>query len=83
MAGESNRIGSSGISGASVETLKQALGVGAAQSGGNGGVNASSAGGGARNPAPGARGNRILAADYPVDQLDRRAARGTYLDILI
>lgn len=36
-----------------------------------------------RNPATGPRGNRILPANYPLDQLDRRAARGTYLDILV
>lgn len=82
---DDNRIGSSrvsGISSLSAESLKQALGVGAPKSGGNGDVGAS-AGGAARNPARGARGNRMLPADYPVDQLDRKAARGTYLDLLI
>lgn len=80
---DDNRIGSSGISSASAELLKQALGVGAPKSSSGGDVGASSAGGAARNPVRGARGNRILPADFPVDQLDRKAARGSYLDILI
>lgn len=83
MADDSNRIGSSGISNASVDLLKQALGVGVTPSGANGGVDSSSAGGGTRGAVAGARGSRILPADYPLDQLDRRAARGTYLDILV
>ncbi|HTH16137.1 MAG TPA: hypothetical protein VL974_05750 [Magnetospirillum sp.] len=36
-----------------------------------------------RNAVKGQRGNRMLPADYPLDQLDRRAERGTYLDILV
>lgn len=79
---DDNRIGASSIGSISAESLKQALGVGAPKSGGNGDVGASS-GGAARNPVRGARGNRILPADFPLDQLDRKAARGTYLDILI
>jgi hypothetical protein len=31
----------------------------------------------------GPRGNRILPADFPLDRLDRNAARGTYIDILV
>lgn len=31
----------------------------------------------------GPKGMRMLSPDVPVDQLDRRAPRGTYLDILV
>ncbi len=40
-------------------------------------------GGASRGATPnGPRGRRMLAADTPVDSLDRSAPRGTYLDIL-
>ena len=53
--------------------------------------------GGARQSAPAAarfnaalptaskapRGQRILSPDFPLDQLDRMARRGTYIDILV
>ena len=45
----------------------------------------STLGGGATDGAypNGPRGRRMLAADTPLDQLDRTAPRGTYLDILV
>lgn len=80
MADESNRIGSSS---GGADLLRPVLGggkVGQREVVGAGGASAS---GGQRGPMGGPRGNRILPADYPLDQLDRRAARGTYLDILV
>jgi hypothetical protein len=40
------------------------------------------AGGNSASPS-GQRGLRLLSPDTPVDQLDRSAPRGTYLDILV
>lgn len=88
MADESNRIGSSRTGSAGMDLLRQ-LGVGstspasapsevAAQVAGSGGGGRAD-----RGAIGGPRGNRILPADYPLDQLDRRAARGTYLDIVV
>jgi hypothetical protein len=77
---EINRIGSA-TSGPSVESLRQSLGLGAS---GPARPTAAAIGGRADPGAIGGpRGNRILPADFPLDQLDRRAARGTYLDILV
>lgn len=86
MADDSNRIGSSRAGAAGADLLRQIMG-----SGGTSPVSANSdivaqasGGGGAdRGALGGPRGNRILPADTPLDQLDRRAARGTYLDILV
>lgn len=86
MADDSNRIGSSRGNGASMDLLRQLTGVGATTPGlsSSDGVAQASGGGGAeRGALGGPRGNRILPADTPLDQLDRRAARGTYLDILV
>ncbi|CAA7621488.1 conserved hypothetical protein [Magnetospirillum sp. LM-5] len=84
---EINRVGGSST-GSGLESIRQSLGLGTpvaqapAASGRNLGVAAI---GGRVDPGAigGPRGNRILPADFPLDQLDRRAARGTYLDILV
>lgn len=87
MADDSNRIGSSrGPSG--LDLLRQISGVGgSASAGAAGGAGTVAASGGSAAPTPrgafGPRGSRMLPADFPEDQLDRRAARGTYLDILV
>ncbi|HLO75544.1 MAG TPA: hypothetical protein VK196_03715 [Magnetospirillum sp.] len=83
MADDSNRIGSSRVS-SGFDLLRPASGGGTATSGEAATVTAASGGNtaGARG-AYGPRGNRMLPADTPLDQLDRRAARGTYLDILV
>lgn len=72
----SSRVQSSGPSG--VDVLKDMLGMGAPRSRG-GGDSASSA----KQGMFGGRGQRMLPADYPSEQLDRNAQRGTYLDILV
>lgn len=84
MADDSGRIGS-GRSTLGMDLLRQVSGVGGAPSGSGGGAVTAAAGGGATTPrgAFGPRGSRMLPADFPEDQLDRRAARGTYLDILV
>lgn len=84
MADDSNRIGSRGASG--LELLRQISGVGAPTSGGGTSGSVAAASGSGGSPPRGAfgpRGSRVLPADFPEDQLDRRAARGTYLDILV
>lgn len=83
MADDFNRIGSSRIS-SGLELLRPASGVGAPASDG-GAVTAATGGhpSATAGNAFGPRGNRILPADTPLSQLDRRAARGTYLDILV
>ncbi|TAN66462.1 MAG: hypothetical protein EPN20_07150 [Magnetospirillum sp.] len=44
---------------------------------------AATGGGGAQGATPhGPRGRRMLSPDTPVENLDRAAPRGTYLDIL-
>lgn len=81
MADDSNRIGTSRTS--SLELLRQIGSVGAPASADSGSINATGGGATTARGAYGPRGNRILPADTPVDQLDRKAARGTYLDILV
>lgn len=90
MADDSNRIGSSRAT-TGMDLLRQLSGVGAsgtatvtaAGASDTAVAAASGGGGGASAGAFGPRGNRVLPSDYPLDQLDRRAARGTYLDILV
>ncbi|KAF0224083.1 MAG: hypothetical protein FD176_1481 [Rhodospirillaceae bacterium] len=66
---------------AGLDSLKQALGLGAgSREVPMAGATVST---GARGGIGGKPGNRILPADFPLDQLDRRARRGTYLDILV
>jgi hypothetical protein len=91
-----NRVGG-GSTGSGLESIRQSLGLGTpvAQAPAASGRNIDVAAIGrnievaaiGRRADPGAiggpRGNRILPADFPLDQLDRRAARGTYLDILV
>lgn len=85
MADDSNRIGTSRVS-TGLGQVRKISGVAGAASGGSG---AFSIDGGGAEPTTtprgsfGPRGSRMLPADYPEDQLDRRAARGTYLDILV
>jgi len=75
-----NRVGPQG-SGLNLDSLRQSLGLGAPAAAGR----PAAVRGGRADPGAigGPRGNRILPADFPLDQLDRRAARGTYLDILV
>lgn len=61
-----------------VDVLKDLLGINAPRA--RGGDNASSS---ARQDGFGGRGQRMLPANYPTEQLDRNAQRGTYLDILV
>lgn len=84
MSDGSNRIGSSRPS-SGMELLRQLSGVGTAGSGTPAAPVApvAAAGNNTSHGGFGPRGNRILPADFPLDQLDRRAARGTYLDILV
>jgi hypothetical protein len=88
MADESNRIGSSRTGSVGTDLLRQ-LGIGstAPVSAPSEGVSqlAGSSGDGRTDKGAigGPRGNRILPADFPLDQLDRRAARGTYIDIVV
>lgn len=63
-----------------VDVLKEALGLGSPRSTGSRGA---VGGGGGKNSPFGARGQRMLPADFPAEKLDRQAARGTYLDILV
>ena len=83
MADDSNRIGSARVSTATagLGQVRRAAGAG----GGDGAPITVSGGGSARTHTGsfGPRGSRMLPADFPEDQLDRRAARGTYLDILV
>ena len=64
-----------------LDTIKQALGLGTGsrEVPMAGAANAASQ----RGAIGGKPGNRILPPDFPLDQLDRRARRGTYLDILV
>ncbi|MCA1909444.1 MAG: hypothetical protein LDL39_13890 [Magnetospirillum sp.] len=68
-------------SGSGLDSIKQALGLGA------GSREVPMAGAASDSSTRGAiggkPGNRILPPDFPLDQLDRRARRGTYLDILV
>lgn len=87
MADDSNRIGTSRLS-AALGQVRNVTGVAPAASGGAGSVSIDAGNAGAASSSAssnwfGPRGNRMLPADYPTDQLDRRAARGTYLDILV
>lgn len=85
MADDSNRIGSSRAGTVGADLLRQLTGTGATGtvSAGSDIVARASGGGASGGALAGPRGNRILPADTPLDQLDRRAARGTYLDILV
>lgn len=90
MADDSTRIGSSRVSLPNIGPTRKVSGTGGpsfadvylpSDSG-----SVSVGGDQPRHTNPGAfgpRGNRILPASFPLDQLDRRAARGTYLDILV
>ncbi|MBR9971833.1 hypothetical protein [Magnetospirillum sulfuroxidans] len=70
-----------GASTAGLDSLKQALGLG----GGSREVPMAGAAvsTGTRGGIGGKPGNRVLPADFPLDQLDRMARRGTYVDILV
>lgn len=81
MAEDSNRIGISRIA-SGLDQIRKSSGVGAISSADTGSVTGGS-GNPTYGPMGGPRGNRVLPADYPLDQLDRKAARGTYLDILV
>ncbi|MCR6632657.1 MAG: hypothetical protein NVV74_22910 [Magnetospirillum sp.] len=87
MADDSNRMSVSRVaSGVTSGTpaLRPASGATSVGSADSGSVAPFSGGGSAARSGLGApRGSRMLPADYPVDQLDRNAARGTYLDILV
>lgn len=75
---EINRVGARSA-GSGLETIRQSLGLSTPT------TQAPMASGRRADPGAigGPRGNRILPADFPLDQLDRRAARGTYLDIYV
>ena len=85
MADDSSRIGST-RSTLGMDLMRQVSGVSGAASG-SGGTTAIAAASGSGGTTPrgafGPRGSRMLPADFPEDQLDRRAARGTYIDILV
>jgi hypothetical protein len=79
-----NGIGSQRVSSGSMAGLRQTLGVDARAAGnaaGKAAVASRSAFAGATPNGP--RGRRMLAADTPVEKLDRSAPRGSYLDILV
>jgi hypothetical protein len=86
MADDSHRIGASRISGGA-ELLRQISGVGGvsgrAPAAERGSVTSAGGSGGGMRGNFGPRGSRVLPPDVPVEQLDRMAARGTYLDILV
>ncbi|CAA7613239.1 hypothetical protein [Magnetospirillum sp. UT-4] len=75
---DDTRISATGARPAGLDIIRQALG----------GLGTPDTAGSARH-APhrgaigGPPGQRVLPADFPLDQLDRNARRGTYLDILI
>ncbi|HSV27944.1 MAG TPA: hypothetical protein VLL76_00255 [Candidatus Omnitrophota bacterium] len=76
------KIGGSATGG--IDALKEALGLnprggGAAVTSSSSGASSSAGGRGGYGP----RGMRMLPADVPVESLDRNAAPGTYIDILI
>ncbi len=63
-----------------VDVLKEALGLGSPRTASQGASSASAQ----RHHSPfGARGHRMLPADFPEERLDHSAPRGTYLDILV
>lgn len=77
-----NPLGIGGTGSAGVDVLKEVLGLGSPRS--TSGASSSSVGGGANKNGPfGARGHRMLPADFPMEKLDHGAVRGTYLDILV
>lgn len=76
MSDDGNRIGTSGAQASSLEALRRAMGGSPAQ-------RAQSAETATRQALSAPRGQRMLPADYPLDQLDAKAPRGTYLDLLV
>lgn len=84
MADDSNRIGTSGVS-SGLGQMRKVSGVGAPTSGGSNSVSIDRDSGASSGSTAsfGQRGSRMLPSTFPLDQLDRRAARGTYLDILV
>ena len=78
---EDTRIGSVRSGGSGIDLIKQGLGLGAPAGGRT--VAAVSDAGAERGGIGGPRGQRMLPADYPLDALDRKAQRGTYIDILV
>lgn len=67
--------------GSGLDTIKTALGLGAgSREVPMAGAATASVDRGAIGGKP---GSRVLPADFPLDQLDRRARRGTYVDILV
>lgn len=67
----------------SLDGLKQALGLGGGVGSREVPMAGASTSSSPRGFIGGKPGNRILPADFPLDQLDRRARRGTYVDILV
>ncbi|MDA8232588.1 MAG: hypothetical protein M0006_14735 [Magnetospirillum sp.] len=79
MADSPNQVGPSTSGGAAL--VAKALGVGGTVPGD--GQVAPRRGTGKRPAGLGPRGVRVLPADFPLDQLDRLAPRGTYVDLLV
>lgn len=78
MADESPRIDASRVAATAGDMLRQVLaGGGAGSAGAITPVKASAA------VVTGRPGNRMLSADFPMDQLDHSAPRGTYIDLLV
>lgn len=85
MADDSTRIGTSSVS-TGLGQVRKVSGVGVSSSDGSGQISVDGGGeasSSAFNRSFGPRGSRMLPSNFPLDQLDRRAARGTYLDILV
>ncbi len=76
MNNDGNRIGTSGAQASSLDALRRAMGGSPAQ-------RTQSSEAATRQALAAPRGQRMLPADYPLDQLDAKAPRGTYLDLLI
>lgn len=68
-------------SGSGLDSIKQALGLGVGSR--EVPIAGSTSDASSRGAIGGKPGNRILPPDFPLDQLDRKARRGTYLDILV
>lgn len=73
---DETRIGSGRPGSSGIDLIKQGLGLNL-PAGGRATTAATSA------PALGPSGQRMLSPDTPLDSLDRKARRGTYLDILV